>query len=340
MLVGQLEARDRVAIVVYAGESGLALPSTSCEDKGKILAALDALHAGGSTNGASGIQLAYDVAAANKVDGGINRVILATDGDFNVGVTDESSLVKLVQEKAKAGTFLSVLGVGDDNFKDSTMEMLADRGNGNYAYIDTLKEGEKVLVQQTNGTLVTIAKDVKLQIEFNPAQVGSYRLIGYEDRVLAAEDFKDDKKDAGEIGAGHTVTALYEIVPSGATETSGVDPLKYQPPQTPAPAPATGTSRELLTVKLRWKEPNADVSTPMEVPVVDEGMSYSAASPDFKFAASVAAFGMVLRNSPNRGNISIPAIVELATEGAANDTGGYRAEFVGLLKTAAELGAK
>jgi Ca-activated chloride channel family protein len=338
LLVGQLEPRDRVAIVVYAGESGLALPSTSCEDKAKILATLDSLHAGGSTNGASGIQLAYDIAAQNHIDGGVNRVILATDGDFNVGVTDQSSLVKLVQEKAKAGTFLSVLGVGDDNYQDSTMEMLADRGNGNYAYIDTLKEGEKALVAQASGTLVTIAKDVKLQIEFNPSQVGAYRLIGYENRVLAAEDFKDDKKDAGEIGAGHTVTALYELAPPGSsgTETAGVDPLKYQT----SPATTGGSSNELLTVKLRWKEPASDVSTPMEVPVVDEGITYSSASPDFKFAASVALFGMCLRQSPHRGNGTLAAALELATEGTANDPGGHRAEFVTLIKRAAELGAK
>jgi Ca-activated chloride channel family protein len=338
LLVGQLDAKDRVAIVVYAGESGVALPSTSCEDKPKILAALGALHAGGSTNGASGINLAYDIAAQNRIDGGINRVVLATDGDFNVGVTDESSLVTLIQEKAKTGTFLSVLGVGDDNYKDSTMEMLAGKGNGNYAYIDTLDEGKKVLVSQTNGTLVAIAKDVKIQVEFNPSQVGSYRLIGYEDRVLATEDFRNDKKDAGEIGAGHTVTALYEVVPPGvlATESVGVEPLKYQQP----PAATGSSSRELLTVKLRWKEPNSDVSTPMEVPVVDEGMSYSAASPDFKFAAAVAAFGMSLRHSPHKGNITTMGILELATEGAANDPDGHRAEFLTLLKRAVELGAK
>ena len=338
LLLSQLEARDRVAIVVYAGASGLVLPSTACEDKATILAALDSLRSGGSTNGAAGIELAYQVAAQNKIEGGVNRVILATDGDFNVGVTDQSSLVTMIQEKAKQGTFLSVLGVGDDNLKDSTMEMLADKGNGNYAYIDTIKEGEKALVAQASGTLVTIAKDVKLQIEFNPSQVGAYRLIGYENRVLAAEDFKDDKKDAGEIGAGHTVTALYEIATPGTSDTltAGVEPLKYQTP----PAPAGDISRELLTVKLRWKEPNADVSTPMEVPVVDEGMTYSSASPDFKFAASVAAFGMTLRNSPHRGNVSMSAILELATEGAANDPGGYRAEFVTMLKQAVELGLK
>jgi Ca-activated chloride channel homolog len=337
MLVGKLEARDRVAIVVYAGESGVALPSTSCEDKAKILATLDALHAGGSTNGAAGIQLAYDIAQQNRIEGGVNRVILATDGDFNVGVSDESSLVTLIEEKRKSGVFLSVLGVGTDNLKDAQMEKLADKGNGNYAYLDTVKEGAKVLVEQAEGTLVTIAKDVKLQVEFNPAQVGAWRLVGYENRVLAAEDFKDDKKDAGDIGAGHTVTALYEIVPPGVlTETAGVEPLKYQRP----PAPAADASRELLTVKLRWKAPNADVSEPMEVAVVDEGASYSAASPDFKFAASVAAFGMCLRQSPHKGSANTAAVLELATEGAANDPGGYRREFVDLVKKAIALGAK
>jgi Ca-activated chloride channel family protein len=337
LLVGQLEARDRVAIVVYAGASGLALPSTSCEDKGTILAALDALRSGGSTNGAAGIQLAYDVATQNRIEGGVNRVILATDGDFNVGVSDESSLVKLIEEKRKTGVFLSVLGVGTDNFKEAQMEKLADHGNGTFAYVDTLKEGQKILVEQTSGTLVTIAKDVKFQVEFNPAQVGAWRLVGYENRVLAAEDFKNDAKDAGEIGAGHTVTALYEVVPSGvATRTAGVDPLRYQQ----QPVPAGSLDHELLTVKLRWKAPDSDVSTPTEVPVIDEGLGYSSASPDFKFAASVAAFGMCLRGSPHRGQANLLAVVELATEGAAYDPGGYRREFVELVKRAVELGAR
>jgi Ca-activated chloride channel family protein len=336
-LVGELATKDRVAIVVYAGASGLVLDSTSCEDKATILAALDRLQAGGSTNGAAGIQLAYEVATKHKIEGGVNRVILATDGDFNVGTSDESSLVKLIEDERKSGVFLSVLGVGTDNLNDSMMEKLADHGNGTYAYLDTAAEGEKVLVKETNGTLCTIAKDMKLQVEFNPAQVGAWRLIGYEDRVLAAADFKDDKKDAGDVGAGHTVTALYELVPPGAlTETAGVEPLKYQR----APAPSGPLSEELLTVKLRWKEPNADVSTPMEVAVIDEGLSYSAASPDFKFAASVAAFGMCLRGSPNKGQANVSAVLELATEGAANDPGGYRKEFVELVKRAKQLGAK
>jgi Ca-activated chloride channel family protein len=337
LLVGELEARDRVAIVVYAGESGLALPSTSCEDKAKILAALDALHAGGSTNGAAGIQLAYDIAAQHRIEGGVNRVVLATDGDFNVGTTDESSLVKLIEEKAKSGTFLSVLGFGTGNYKDSAMEKLADRGNGNYAYVDSIKEGRKVLVEQASGTLLTIAKDVKLQIEFNPARVGSWRLVGYENRVLAAEDFKDDQKDAGDIGAGHAVTALYEIAPPGTdTLTTPVEPLKYQTHTAPS-----GTSlHELMTVKLRWKAPDASVSEPMEVAVVDEGVSWSAASPDFKFAAAVAAFGMCLRQSPHRGNLTIDGIAELAMEGVAFDPGGYRKQLVELVSVAKKLGAK
>ncbi len=221
LLVGKLDENDRVAIVVYAGASGLALPSALGSDKQKIMQAIDALVAGGSTNGASGIQLAYDTAVANFVRGGANRVILATDGDFNVGITDPDQLVALIKEKAASGIFLSVLGFGMGNLKDATLEQLADKGNGNYAYIDSLAEARKVLVEQLSGTLVTIAKDVKIQIEFNPARVQSYRLIGYENRILAKEDFNDDKKDAGEIGAGHTVTALYEVVPTGAPAHRG-----------------------------------------------------------------------------------------------------------------------
>jgi Ca-activated chloride channel homolog len=315
----------------------MVLPSTSCTEKAAILSALDRLQAGGSTNGGAGIELAYQTAVANRIDGGVNRVILATDGDFNVGVTDESSLVRLIEEKARSGVFLSVLGFGTGNYKDSQMEKLADRGNGNYAYVDTLKEGQKALVEQMNGTLVTIAKDVKLQLEFNPAKVGAWRLIGYENRVLAAQDFKDDRKDAGEIGAGHTVTALYEIVPPGVlTQTGAVDPLRYQ-----QPAPPSGDlSAEMLTVKLRWKEPNSDVSVPMEVPVIDEGLTYSSASADFKFAASVAAFGMLLRNSPYRGQANVDAVIELAMEGLANDPGEYRKQFVELASVAKKLGVK
>ena len=233
LLVDKLTENDRVAIVVYAGSSGLVLPSTTGDHKEKILEALENLQSGGSTNGAEGIQLAYKIASENFIKGGVNRVILATDGDFNVGVTSQGDLIRLIQEKAKSGVFLSVLGVGDDNLKDSTMQKLADKGNGNYAYLDSLDEARKVLVQQMNGTLVTIAKDVKIQVEFNPARVASYRLIGYEKRMLRKEDFNNDKVDAGEIGAGHTVTALYEVVPVGATPNPAasvppVDPLKYQ----------------------------------------------------------------------------------------------------------------
>ena len=237
LLVEKLGENDRVAIVVYSGASGLALPSTTGDHKEQILSALENLEAGGSTNGAQGIDLAYQTAAEHFIKGGVNRVILATDGDFNVGTTSEGDLIRLIQEKAKGGVFLSVLGVGDDNLNDSMMQKLADKGNGNYAYLDSLEEARKVLVQQINGTLVTIAKDVKIQVEFNPARVASYRLIGYEKRILRKEDFNNDKIDAGEIGAGHTVTALYEVVPAGAEPNPAasvppVDPLKYQPTDT------------------------------------------------------------------------------------------------------------
>ncbi len=233
MLVDALGENDRVAIVVYAGAEGLALPSTSCMQKGEILSSLDQLQAGGSTNGGAGIKLAYDVAVQNFIQGGTNRVILATDGDFNVGVTGDADLIRLIEEKRKSGVFLSVLGLGEGNLQDKKMEGLADKGNGNYSYLDTAKEARKVLVEQIAGTLVTVAKDVKIQVEFNPAKVASYRLIGYENRLLANADFKDDAKDAGEIGAGHSVTALYELVPPGKEATipggSGdVGPLKYQ----------------------------------------------------------------------------------------------------------------
>ena len=253
MLVQKLGENDRVAIVVYAGASGLALPPTSCDRKAEILASLDGLHAGGSTNGGQGLKLAYDVAVANFIKGGTNRVILCTDGDFNVGVTGNDELTRLIEARARSGVFLSALGFGMGNYKDERMERLADRGNGNASYIDSPREAAKVLVEQMSGTLVTIAKDVKIQVEFNPARVASYRLIGYEDRLLKARDFNDDRKDAGEIGAGHTVTAFYEIVPAGGEAGApGVDPLKYRKP---APAADAGASRDLFTVKLRYKAP-------------------------------------------------------------------------------------
>src|SRR6267142_1974018 len=262
LMIDQLRENDRVAMVVYAGNSGLVLPSTPGDKKAVLARALDNLEAGGSTNGASGIHLAYDTATSNFIKGGVNRVILATDGDFNVGVTSQGDLIRLIEDKAKSGVFLSVLGFGMGNYKDSTLEKLADKGNGNYAYIDTLQEARKVLIGQGGATLVTVAKDVKLQVEFNPAAVGAYRLIGYEKRLLQKEDFNDDKQDAGEMGAGHSVTALYEIVPAGApVDLPSVDPLKYQRPQTPAGASAD----ELMTVKIRYKEPDGETSRLMTV---------------------------------------------------------------------------
>ncbi len=335
LLVDQLDERDRIAIAVYAGASGLVLPSTSCDDKEAILGALDQLRSGGSTNGGAGIQLAYDTAVANYLDGGVNRVILATDGDFNVGTTNSGGLTRLIEDKAKSGVFLSVLGFGMGNIKDSTLETLADKGNGNYAYIDTLKEARKVLVDEMGGTLVTIAKDVKIQVEFNPAQVAAYRLIGYENRLLAAQDFNDDTKDAGEIGAGHTVTALYEIVPAGvAIDLPDIDPLRYQ---TPEDWERATSSDELFTLKLRYKQPDGDTSSKLVFHVEDTGCSYAGASTDFKFAASVAAFGMILRDSPHKGTATYDAILELAGEGRGRDAHGYRAEFIELVKKARSL---
>jgi Ca-activated chloride channel family protein len=337
LLANQLGEKDKVAIVVYAGASGLVLPSTGGDNRETILDAVDRLQAGGSTNGGEGIQLAYKTAIENFVKGGVNRVILATDGDFNVGVTNQGDLVRTIEEKAKTGVFLTVLGFGMGNVKDASLEKLADKGNGNYAYIDTLKEAQKVLVDQMQGTLVTIAKDVKIQVEFNPAQVKAYRLIGYENRMLAKEDFNDDTKDAGEIGAGHTVTALYELVPAGgAIATPGVDPLKYQ--RTPVLADKA-TDGELLTLKMRYKQPDGDVSKLLEFPVTDAGKPYAEASPDFKFASAVAGFGMLLRDSPYKGNLSFDAVLELAQEGKGADRNGFRNEFVDLVKTAKILSA-
>ncbi len=343
MLVDQLTERDHVAIVVYAGASGLVLPSTSGNNHDTIIAALDRLEAGGSTNGASGLQLAYETAQQHFVRGGINRVILCTDGDFNVGMTSQDELVRLIEDKAKSGVFLSALGFGMGNYKDATLEKLADKGNGNYAYIDTPREARKVLVEQMSGTLLTIAKDVKIQVEFNPTRVGAYRLIGYENRILAAEDFNNDKKDAGEIGAGHTVTALYEVAPPGENvNLPTVDPLKYQPAKatTPSSTVVPSTPDELLTVKLRYKQPDGDTSQLIEQPVVDRGVPYAQASADFKFAASVAAFGMILRHSPSVGTTTLDAIAELAVEGKGPDPQGHRAEFIDLVRQARELQPK
>ncbi|MFA5057835.1 MAG: von Willebrand factor type A domain-containing protein [Opitutaceae bacterium] len=347
MLVEKLKPEDRVAIVTYAGESGLALPSTPVSHRQEILDALDRLEAGGSTNGGMGIQLAYDVAKANFIPGGVNRVILATDGDFNVGVTDRGDLVRLIGEKAKSGVFLTALGVGMGNYKDATLEQLAGQGHGAYAYLDSAREARKVLAEQVNGTLAVIARDVKVQVEFNPVQVQAYRLIGYEDRLLKPEDFNNDKIDAGDIGAGHTVTALYEVIPAGVEwkPEAGVDPLKYQRPEARGQKPevgsrkseARGGSGELLTVKIRYQAPEGGASRLLEFPLTDRGGAFADASPDFKFAAAVAGFGLVLRDSPHKGTATLDQVRHWAEQGTGSDAGGYRAEFISLVTRAEEI---
>jgi Ca-activated chloride channel family protein len=338
MLAEQLTARDRVAMVVYAGSSGLVLPSTGGDRKGEILAAIDRLEAGGSTNGGEGIELAYKIAQENFIKGGVNRVLLATDGDFNVGVTSEGELARLIEEKRQSGVFLSVLGFGTGNVKDSTMEKLADKGNGNYAYIDTLGEARKVLGEQIGGTLFTIAKDVKIQVEFNPRQAAAYRLIGYENRLLRDQDFNDDAKDAGEIGAGHTVTALYEVVPVGQKfENPGIDPLKYQQPVQPS---EMSNSNELMTVKLRYKPPTQNESKLVTVSLADSKAKLSSASENFKFASAVAAFGMLLRDSKYKADASYNEVLALARASVGLDRQGYRSEFIQLVETARLLSAQ
>ena len=342
MLTEQLGEGDRVTMVVYAGSSGVVLPPTNGEKKAEILAAIDRLSAGGSTHGSAGIKLAYEQAVAGFIKGGVNRVILCTDGDFNVGVSSPEELEKLIKHKAKTGVFLSVLGFGSGNLKDRTMETLADKGNGNYAYIDSLSEARKVLVEQMSGTLDTIAKDVKIQVEFNPAAVRSYRLIGYENRLLAKEDFNDDTKDAGEIGAGHSVVALYEIVPAnlppGAEPRPAVDPLKYQAPAiSPAQLVEAAKSGEMMTVKLRYKEPDSDLSKLIEVPTKDPGKTLTASSDEFKFSAAVAGFGLLLRDSSYKGSLSWETVRRLALDGKGTDKLGYRGEFLQLIDKARGL---
>ncbi len=334
MLVDQLRPRDRVAIVVYAGAAGLVLPSTPGSDKETILEAIQSLQAGGSTAGGAGIELAYKIAAENRIEGGNNRVILATDGDFNVGMSSDSEMIRLIEEKRTQGTFLTVLGFGTGNLKDSKMEQIADHGNGSFSYIDSALEAKKVLVNEMGGTLLTIAKDVKLQVEFNPTRVAAYRLIGYENRLLAAEDFDDDTKDAGELGAGHSVTALYEVVPVGVespVEIRGQDSLRYQ---TTVNRNNTTDSSELLFVKLRYKDPNRDRSRLLDLPVMDRTGS---ASEDFRFASAVAAWGMLLRDSEYCTGFGLEDVVRLARSGLGDDEEGYRNEFVRLVETARSL---
>jgi len=331
LLVDQLRPQDRVAIVVYAGAAGCVLPSTPGSDKETILAALDHLRAGGTTAGAQGIRLAYQVAQENFQRGGNNRVVLATDGDFNVGTSSTSELVRMIEEKREEGVFLTVLGFGTGNVKDGRMEQLADKGNGNYAYIDNLREARKVLVTEMGGTLFTIAKDVKIQIEFNPAHVQAYRLIGYENRLLAREDFNDDTKDAGELGAGHTVTALYELVPADVEFVApSVDSLRYQ---RVGLHPDAVTSNEVMTVKLRYKDPDGSTSKLITRSLPAGSRTRSRSSDNFRFSAAVAQFGMLLRDSEFKGSTTYDQIVELASSAMGADVEGYRHEFVSLVRS-------
>jgi Ca-activated chloride channel family protein len=333
LLVPQLTERDRIALVVYAGSSGLVLDATPGDRHEAVLDALDRLEAGGSTNGAEGIQLAYNVAARNRIDGGINRVILCTDGDFNVGVSDEGSLTRLVEKEKERGVFLSVLGFGMGNLKDSMMEKLADRGDGNYAYIDSPAEARKVLGAEAAGTLLTVAKDVKLQVEFNPRLVSSYRLIGYENRRLEDEDFDDDAKDAGELGAGQSVTALYELVPAGAEPAArpGVE-LKYQEKRRPS---ADSRNAEWMTVNIRYKPASGGRSRRFSVATA--APAGAEASENLRFASAVAAFGMLLRDSAHKGTATFEMVDALARSALTVDGAGYRAEFVSLAARAEEL---
>lgn len=335
LLVERLRENDRAAIVVYAGSAGLALPSTSGSDKAKIKEAIDNLEAGGSTAGGEGIKLAYKIARENFIQNGNNRVILATDGDFNVGVSSDDELVRLIEEERKSGVFLSVLGYGMGNYKDNKMQQLADKGNGNHSYIDNINEARKVLVNEFGSTLFTIAKDVKIQVEFNPAKVQAYRLIGYENRVLAAEDFNDDRKDAGELGSGHTVTALYEVIPVGVKDefTKAIDDLKYQSGDRMIQGPAD----EIMTIKLRYKRPDGDVSKLIVHAVNDRQVVLANTSDNFRFSAAVASFGMLLRGSAYKQASSYQQVISLARSARGADGLGYRSEFIKLVEGAGSL---
>ena len=336
LLVNQLRVRDRVAIVVYAGSAGLVLPSTSGDQKTKILDAIERLEAGGSTAGGEGIRRAYDEAVANFIRGGNNRVILATDGDFNIGPSSDAEMVQLIEEKRRTGVFLTVLGVGEGNLQAAKMEKLADKGNGNYAYLDNIAEAQKVLVHELGGTLYTVAKDVKIQVEWNPARVRAYRLIGYENRLLRNEDFADDKKDAGEIGSGHSVTALYEVVPVGVNTDVTIrmpDSLRYQRRNV---QPTSAAGPELLFVKVRYKRPDGDESRLLSQPVLAE--AGQTPSVDFQFQAAVAEFGLLLRNSDFRGKADLGHVIAAAREARGRDPDGYRAEFVKLAETVRGIG--
>ena len=329
LLLNNLNEQDKVAIVVYAGASGLVLPSTACSERGTIEAALERLNAGGSTNGGAGIDLAYRTAVGNFIEDGINRVILCTDGDFNVGNTSHSGLIEQIQKNAKTGVFLSVLGFGMGNYKDSTLERLANKGNGIYGYIDNYDEAKKLFVDQLNGSLLTIAKDVKIQVEFNPQQVGSYRLVGYENRKLNKQDFNDDQKDAGEIGSGHTVTALYELIPTGVEASSKVDELKYQPKA----QEFDKFIGEIMNVKVRYKKPDEDKSKLLQFPLKGDLKAVDKVNEEMKLATSVATFGMILRDSKYKGTADYDKVLELAKGLTRAD----EKEFIELVKKAKRL---
>lgn len=343
LLLEKLTPRDTVGIVTYAGEAKIALEPIAITSAGKqrVTDVLEGLRAGSGTHGSAGIQNAYAMATNHFVKEGVNRVILCTDGDFNIGITDRGELLDLITQEAKSGVFLSVLGFGMDNLKDATMETLADKGNGNYAYIDSFSEARKVLVEQLDGTLVTVAKDAKVQVEFNPARVASYRLLGYEKRLLRDRDFNDDTKDAGEVGAGHSVTVLYEIIPAGPN-LAGVDPLRYGEKQGDAETVGRAIVKpvhtdELLNLKLRYKQPDGDKSRLIEQPVKDADREFAQAGADLKFAAAVAGYGMLLRDSPHKGDLTWDKVLRLAEQGLGDDKEGYRAEFVDLARTAQKL---
>ena len=330
LLTDKLRKQDKVAIVVYAGAAGLVLPSVNGNEREEIKAAIDRLQAGGSTAGGEGIDLAYQVAQENFIKGGNNRVILATDGDFNVGASSDNQMKDLIEQKRESGVYLTVLGFGMGNYKDSKLEALAQTGNGNHAYIDTMQEAQRVLGTEFGGTMYTIAKDVKIQVEFNPLKVQSYRLIGYENRLLNDEDFNDDKKDAGELGSGHTVTAIYEIIPTGVKSKwiTDVDQLRYS-----KTLPKRNNTNELLTVKFRYKDPEKNKSRLLTKYVEDVNTPMSAASTDFKFASAVALFGMKLRDSDYARKATLEQVKELAAAGRGKDAKGYRAEFIRLVET-------
>jgi Ca-activated chloride channel family protein len=325
LLIDQLTANDRVTIVTYAGEAGLKLTPTAGDRKRAIRDVVNSLHANGGTNGEGGIQLAYEMARRTFIEGGANRVILCTDGDFNVGVHNEGDLKRLIEKERTSRVFLTVLGFGMGNLKNQTLETLANYGNGHYAYIDTIEEAKKVFVEQ-GGALVCVAKDVKFQVDFNPAKVNAYRLIGYENRLLKQEDFKNDAKDAGDMGSGHTVTAMYEIVPVGVKiDLPDVDPHKYQ-----KPAKLAGSADEWLTVKMRYKHPDGEASK--ELAAVLKGAGTAVGSEDFRFAAAVAEFGLVLRDSPYKGDANFDAVIERASGASGYDPNGYRKEFIELVR--------